>query len=91
MNDDLHPSDTPSDELLAVNALIDGTATAADQAVVDASPELQHLLHELQSPHRSIRPATTHSLRRPLLRRRPPSCSSSAVVVSIGCSAPPPR
>jgi hypothetical protein len=44
MNDDLHPSDTPSDELLAVNATVDGTATAADQAVVDASPELQRLV-----------------------------------------------
>jgi|CXWL01.1.fsa_nt_gi hypothetical protein len=55
MNDDLHPSDTPSDELLAVNALIDGTATAADQAVVDASPELQHLLHELQINRAALR------------------------------------
>jgi hypothetical protein len=48
MNDDLHPSDTPSDELLAVNALIDGTATAADQATVEVSPELQRSFEELQ-------------------------------------------
>lgn len=49
MNDDLHPSDTPSDELLAVNALVDGTATATDQAMVEASPELRRLVAEMRS------------------------------------------
>lgn len=49
MNDDLHPSDAPGDDLLAVNALVDGTATAGDEALVEASAELRSLLADLRA------------------------------------------
>jgi hypothetical protein len=54
MNDDVQPSDTPSDELLAVSASIDGVATADERAIVEASPELSALADELRANARSV-------------------------------------
>lgn len=54
MNDDVQPPDTPSDELVAVNAVLDGTASAAEQALVDASPELSALLESYRATSREL-------------------------------------
>lgn len=53
MNDDVHPSDTPSAELAAVSAILDGTATADERALVEASSELGGLVDELRA-HREV-------------------------------------
>eukprot|EP01041_Mallomonas_annulata_P026936 gene26936-48394_t len=42
-HDPLDPQ-TPDEDLLAVSALLDGTATADDEARVDADPALRELL-----------------------------------------------
>ena len=54
MNDDVQPSDTPSDELVAVSAILDGTATADERALVEASPELGGLVDELRTHRQAI-------------------------------------
>lgn len=54
MNDDLHPSDTPSEQLLAVNAVLDGIATDDQRALVDASAQLTQLLDELQTNRQAV-------------------------------------
>lgn len=54
MNDDVQPPDTPSDELVAVNAVLGGTASAAEQALVDASPELTALLESYRATRREL-------------------------------------
>ncbi len=48
MNDDAHDPLTPDEDLLAVSALLDGTATADDRARVDADPALQQLVDTLR-------------------------------------------
>jgi hypothetical protein len=54
MNDDVQPPDTPSDELVAVNAVLDGTATADQRALVDSSTELTELLGEFDTTRLAI-------------------------------------
>jgi hypothetical protein len=55
MNDDVQPPDTPSDELLAVSAVVDGSATPDQRAVVDASPALTEQLDQFQADRDQIR------------------------------------
>jgi hypothetical protein len=47
MTEPFHPSDAPSDEQLALSEALDGSATAEQLALVDASPELGRQLAEL--------------------------------------------
>ncbi|MEX0847172.1 MAG: hypothetical protein WD023_05280 [Ilumatobacteraceae bacterium] len=54
MNDDAPDSVTPSPELDAVASVLDGTAASHEQAVVEASPELQRLLAQLTADRASI-------------------------------------
>jgi hypothetical protein len=54
MNDDAPDLPTPSPELDAVAAVLDGNATPDDQALVDASPALQALLADLAADKAAI-------------------------------------
>jgi hypothetical protein len=54
MNDDAPDLPTPSPELEAVAAVLDGTATPDDQALVDASPALQAMLADLAADKAAI-------------------------------------
>lgn len=54
MNDDALDPTTPSPELEAVAAVLDGTATPAERALVEASPELQALLADLTADRAAI-------------------------------------
>lgn len=54
MNDDAPDLSTPSPELEAVAAVLDGTATPDEQALVDASPVLQALLVDLAADQAAI-------------------------------------
>ena len=54
MNDDATDPSTPSPELEAVAAVLDGTATPVEQALVDASPVLQALLDDLAADKAAI-------------------------------------
>ena len=54
MNDDALDPTTPSPELEAVAAVLDGTATPAERALVEASPELQSLLADLTADRAAI-------------------------------------
>ncbi|MGD9999732.1 MAG: hypothetical protein AB7U39_22670 [Ilumatobacteraceae bacterium] len=47
MTEPIHPSDAPSDELMALSEALDGSATAEQLALIDASPELGRQLAEL--------------------------------------------
>jgi len=64
MSDDFPPSYTPSDELQAVSAALDGTATVDERALIDGSPELGRLLAELEGArHSMIDVAVPHQAR----------------------------
>lgn len=54
MNDDAPDLSTPSPELEAVAAVLDGTATLDEQALVDASPVLQALLADFAADQAAI-------------------------------------
>jgi hypothetical protein len=54
MNDDAPDLSTPSPELEAVAAVLDGTATLDEQALVDASPVLQALLADFAADRAAI-------------------------------------
>ncbi|MEN9504146.1 MAG: hypothetical protein RI958_72 [Actinomycetota bacterium] len=54
MNDEIEPP-VPDDRLLAVSAVLDGSADAAEMALVDSSDETRDLLAEFRSHQESLR------------------------------------